>query len=444
MLMMENKTQSKKIKNTYETEAQKVISIVKRSLLLPNGALGLERSGSRLRPFNIFSDLGDFLPFLLYFGEEEFVDKQIGLLKKEMGSKNILASQFPTLGISGLAKTYEYTDLLLGLTDYYLFKRDEESKNLLLKTTDKAIEIFNLDSKMSSFYHIKVSFPLPVLDTRDGTLIECFLDIAYATKEKKYIDVAENIYRNLFRSPFYKKYSLLPTFMTYEWLTPFLRGSKFHMFREAEICKNSTNTLFALLALYKHNKEGGVKENIFKMIGGIRTLGNKNGGLYKTYKPNDSRKPIISLTPSFAMLDFLCDAYKVFGREEDLSFAREIADYWLKEEGKTGLLPLISGTKDSFIDSETDMSVALTKLYELTGQDKYDSAAERIFDGLVESHGKVDYALSVNIDTGKLVSDAQRTKFLTLFLKLLILREKMSEGERIYKNESLFGILRDR
>jgi hypothetical protein len=442
--MVENKEDIKKSsKNIYETEAQKVISIVKRDLLLPNGALGLERSGNKLRPFNIFSDLGDFLSFLLYFGEEEFIDKQIEILKKELGSKGILVSQFPTLGINGLAKTYEYTDLLLGLTDYYLYKRDEKSKKLLLEVADKAIEIFSLDSNPTSFYKVGLG-QLPVLDTRDGTLIECFLDIARATKEKKYIDVAKNIYKHLFNNSFYRKYHLLPTFTTYQWLIPFLRGSKFHMFREAEICKNSTNTIFALHSLYKHTKDESVKDNIFKMIDGIRSLANKSGGIYKTYNPKNKNKSIISLTPSFAMLDLLCDTYRLFRRGEDLAFARDIASFWLKQEGKTGLLPLISGKKDSFIDSETDMSVALIKLYEITGEDKYKSASERIFKGMIEFHGKLDYCLSVNIDTGNLVSDAQRTKFLTLFLKLLILKEKISEGESIYGNKSLFDILRDR
>jgi len=63
---------------------------------------------------------------------------------------------------------------------------------------------------------------------------------------------------------------------------------------------------------------------------------------------------------------------------------------------------------------------------------------------LVKFHGKFDYALSVDIDTGELLSDAQRTKFLTLFLKLLILKEKLLAGETIYESQFLFDILRDR
>ena len=117
-----------------------------------------------------------------------------------------------------------------------------------------------------------------------------------------------------------------------------------------------------------------------------------------------------------------------------MSFAKEIASYWLKFQGKTGLLPLYPSGKESFIDSETDMSIALKKLYEITSDNKYKTASDLIFDGFVKHHGKFDYPLSVNVDTGELVNDTQRTKFLALALKLFL------EGDA-YEN---WGILRDR
>ncbi|HXK40855.1 MAG TPA: hypothetical protein VJ046_02020 [Candidatus Paceibacterota bacterium] len=390
-------------------EVKKIISIIK-TLTLPNGALALERSRGNLKPFNIFSDLGDFLPFLLYFGEEEFIEKQIELLKEELGPDKILISQFPTMGMSGLAKTYEYTDLLLGLTDWHLFKKDDDSRELLLDVADKAIDMFCLDGTPRSFYRY---FKIPVTDTRDGTLIECFVDIARATGENKYADIANNIYRRLFNNTHYEKYGLLPAFFTYKPLTFFLGGE----FKKTAVFKNNTNTIFALQALYRFNGDNEIKERIFKMISKL---------YFSDYKE--------SLTPSFGVLDLLCDNHMLFKRDQDLSFAKEIASYWLKFQGKTGLLPLYPSGKESFIDSETDMSIALKKLYEITSDNKYKTASDLIFDGFVKHHGKFDYPLSVNVDTGELVNDTQRTKFLALALKLFL------EGDA-YEN---WGILRDR
>src|SRR3989338_8362939 len=93
-------------------------------------------------------------------------------------------------------------------------------------------------------------------------------------------------------------------FFTYRPLTFFLGGE----FKKTAVFKNNTNTIFALQALYRFNGDNEIKERIFKMISKL---------YFSDYKE--------SLTPSFGVLDLLCDIHMLFKRDQALSFANEIA-----------------------------------------------------------------------------------------------------------------------
>jgi predicted deacylase len=181
-----------------------------------------------------------------------------------------------------------------------------------------------------------------------------------------------------------------------------------------------------------------------KLIRGLRTHA-IDGGVLERFTPlsNGAR---VSLTASFSILDGLCDCAHFIPELSDdcLSVARGIADFWLLHQGATGLFPLYPGESESFIDSETDMSIALHKLTEVTGEPRYAAAAERCIDGLIRFHGSADYCLSVNVETGEVLNAGQRTKFVCLFLKVLILRIETSAGGTIFGNATLYELLKDR
>lgn len=429
----------------YREEAMRIIALLKREFVMADGSLFLEKNGDAVRAFHIFPDFGDMAPFFLYFGEEEFVAGQAARYRASLKG-GLLVSQFPSLGIPGLVKSYEYTDLLLGLLAYLeAAPEDAERKRLLEEAVRAVRRCFLRGGALRSLYHPGLAFALPVIDTRDATLIECFTDLHQFTKDEGYLDDAQAVFGALLRTPFYKKYGL---FADYEPAGPIsaLLLKRSGKSAQATLCKNTTNALFAFLALHTARPDSGAQAEIERILDAIDAHATTaDGAIIERFVPGRAPEEGY-LTASFPVLDFLCDlAFAVPSlRERSLRKARSIADYWLARQGATGLFPLRGGGRGSFFDSETDMTVALTKLSEVSGDRKYEDAAERCLRGIITHHGKLDYPLSVDIDTGAALETAQRTKFLCLFLKVLILKIEQGEEHTIFGTPALFNLLKDR
>lgn len=424
---------------SYYLEARRIIDLIKKDFINSQGALSLKRVDQKVSSFHIFPDMGDFLPFFLYFGEDQFISSQINIFQKTLKNK-ILFSEFKSMGIPGLAKSYEYSDLVFGLIDYDLSVGSQQSKELLDEQVKIMINIFNYSKNINSFYH-PILKRLPILDSRDGMMIELFVELYKIKKEDRFLNLATNVYGQLVSSAFYKKYKIFPTLGPKSYLK-ILPSKKF---KEAEIAKVNTNTLYGILELYKVKKDEGLLKTIDQTVDAVIDKSIDGAGVMKTFTPKNPNYKKAFLTSSFMMLDFLCDLYQETRDNKYLNIAQKIADYWINLQSKsTGLFPMYSNSNKTFLDSETDMAIALYKLFEITDNQKYQEAADTCYDGIIKYHGSKDYVLSVNVDSGETMDGQQKTKFLALFLKLLILKMKLDQGEKIYVNQDLFNLIKDR
>ncbi|MGB3921680.1 MAG: hypothetical protein WBL19_00140 [Minisyncoccia bacterium] len=417
-------------KNELHAEGRRIIELLEHDFVLPSGALTWEKVLGENSEANLFPDLGDVVAFVEYFDGHRLIEKQIEVYKKSL-KNGILVSQFPTLGIMGFAKSYEYSDLLLGLIDNFSINPTETNKKLCVENLEKAIEIFRFDKNISSFYYSTLGWRLPLIDTRDSMFIEIFLDAEKVFDSPRYGEIAENIYEKITSSYFFKRNDLLAAHM------PNISG-------RVVVCKNNTNTLFAWLALYLKTRREDILSSTKRLLSSLESrVLTKNGGVVMNLY-DGKLDASANLAASFMLLDFSCDMFKFTGEARALSIAKRIADFWLKHQASTGLFPLKPSSKGSFLDSETDMSVALFKLFELTGDGRYKSAAEKCFLGIWQYHRRDNYPLSVDIESGQTIKNVQRTKFLALFLKLLILLISYDEGKTIYGDKDLWNLLRDR
>jgi hypothetical protein len=426
----------------YIAEARRVIALVKKSFTFPDGTLFLERTGSKVFAHHIFPDLGDVLPFFLYFGEDEFVAHQVSLYEAQL-KDGFLVSDFPSLGIRGLVKSYEYTDLLLGLAAYA--GTAPEGKRILTEAVRAGERAFSWATRPRSLYHLQTGIQLPVIDTRDATLIECFTTLYRQTNDDRFLDYGMRVFEALTATPFYRTHGLFADYEPTNAVSRMLLANN-PKTRSATLCKNTTNALFAFLDLYRLTKDETVRVELLRTAHAVAQLAQgKNGGVIERFQQGSASQEV-RLTPSFAYLDFLCDLAATMPEESEWALlqARDVADAWLSVQGETGLFPLAWGGIESFIDSETDMVVALTKLAERTGETKYRDAAVRCRDGLMHYHGGHDYPLGVDIHSGDVINPTQRTKFLCLFLKLLILEIELLAGSSIYGDDELFELLKDR
>ena len=429
-------------KELLKKEALRVINLLKKDFVFDDGSFFLEKDKNGIFPYHIYPDIGDYLIFFLYFGEDEFINKHIKLLKDKMGQSYTLISEFPTFSVSNLAKSYEYTDLLVGLFDYYIYKKDDESKELLIGATNRAIELFSLDKKITSFYHSSTKFHIPIIDTRDSTLIEVFVDLYKEFGDKKYLEVSNNIFEILIGSDFFIKNNILSNFDASLFLKKAFSLIRSTKFEEVDVCKNNTNSLFAFLALYKVTSNLKIKDAIDTILDTILNEASFDGGISKRF--NKGKKPeSANLTSSFPVIDFLCDLYFETKDYKYLEKAKKIADFWISKQGKTGLFSLESDKKESFFDSETDMTISLLKLHDLSKEEKYLESAEKCFKGILKYHGRNDYVLGIDIESGEVKNSIQRTKFMALYLKLIILIINI-DNESMYNKDWLISLLRDR
>jgi hypothetical protein len=425
----------------YQRYIDEILELIPQKYTNEDGVLIEHKGGGRTR--HILDDLGDYLPFFAYLKQDEFCENQIKALPKYMKG-NLLKPLQKIFGI-GVNTPYEHSDLVLGLVDYYNYKKDPKTLELAEKVTHGLLKKFKLHKMKSSFYFPSIHVRLPLFDSMDGMYIELLVWMYKVTNDEKYLKHAEGLAKRMLKLPLFKKEHLFPSLTSpVPWVFP---KNIRQRTREVKLMKNNTNTIFGLIELYKTKPEAYLKVGIDQWIRAVETkLMNDEGGVHGTaIKTKDGwdLKPV-ELTPNFAVLDCLCDAYHVFKDESYLKLAVRMGDYWLSKQSKeTGLLPLFPDeAPDSYLDSETDMLVAFHKLAELTGDKRYKESADGIMDGILKHHhAEGGYYLKVDINTGKPTQEHFKTKFITLFLKALILYE--TEG-KLYNDPDLFELLKDR
>lgn len=433
-------------KETLRFLAKEVVDNSKNFYCNKDGLLiqSVSSEGKVLNNKNILEDLGDYLPFFLYFGENNFCQNQVEQLKKNLNN-GLLGTYQKKWNLSYIT-AFSHTDLILGLLDYYQSKREEEILVLGEKIIRQCVKKFKIDNSINSFYFPTLNLSLPIFDTIDGSFIELFVSLYELTKNDYYLNKARRLIEGLEKNIFFQKNSLIPERIFNSWsrfFSPLFKSKD----RKVKVMKNDTNTLYGFLEYYKVTKDKEVKGLIERWFGSFsKHLISPPGGVLDWCEFSDGQRGKtgkISLITSSAVLDLFCDLYYFLENRIYLEEAKKIANFWLgKQSSLTNLFPLKEGQVNSDLDAETDMVIALIKISELTNNLIYRTAAKKAFEGIVRYHRKKrGYAFEVNIENGKVINDSYKVKFITLFLKDIIL---FLENKKIYQNKILFQLLKDR
>ncbi len=430
-------------KETLRVFAKEIIDNSKNLYCNKDGLLiqPFDSQGRILNSTNILEDLGDYLPFFLYFGEIDFCKKQIKGLKRNL--KDGLLQSFLKKGNMSFITAFSHTDLILGLIDYYQSTGKKEILSLTQEIIERCIKEFKIGKTIDSFYFPVSKFSLPIFDTVDGSFIELFVNFYELTKDDYYLNKSKELIDGFEKNVFFQKHYLIPERIinNYAWLFNPLFKSKI---KNIKVMKNNTNTLYGFLEYYKVTKNNQVKRLIEKWFDFFcKYLISPSGGVFDSYDFSNNQQGKISLEANFATLDLFCDLHYFLGDDVYIKKAKKIADFWLKKQSnETKLFPIKEGKINSNLDAETDMIIALMKVFELTNNLIYKTAAEEAFEGIIRYHRKKKgYVLEVNIEDGKTTNDVYKIKFIILFLKSIIL---FLEGNKIYQDKKLFELLRDR
>lgn len=406
-------------------KAQEIISLSKNFLTNEEGIFirGKDIKNNIIFPELLIDELGDFLPFFAYFGDEETCLKHIEYTKKHEPIYE---------------RAFSYTDLLFGLLWYsVLGKHKSEAISFGTYYTKKIISRFF--GKFPGSYYVR-GWVLPVFNTQDSTFIEIFTEFYRATHDKFFLEQARRLFCMLSENKFFQREGLLPELII---TIPFLKLFSLLVpkkFNQARVMKHNTNFGFGLLDLWRLDPSEKIKETFYRLYQGLEKHVSPEGGIgnfpYQKSLPAD-------LVSSFAVADLFADGFIVFKKPEYLELARRIAHFWMDRQSKTtGLFPKEDGSPLSYLDNETDMAIVLFKLWEITGEQKYHDSAMRALGGIFTHHkGSHGYVLEVDINSGKHEDELYKTKFNTLLLKPIIY---LLSGKKIYNDNQLFMLMKDR
>jgi hypothetical protein len=395
----------------------------------------IEYARTKLRK-PIVEDLGDYVPFLTYFGETELCERHISGCLDEICSPSLPTQREDTL--LGLIEHYRWTGDISSLDlakKYvnYLFLNYWDKGRLTVpanqyiehvfrehRTRTTKNEIMKLGLKfVHSLARTRISVP------RNGIFIELLVDMYDLTREPKYLEMAESLALAWLRDKTFQRYGLFQNFR----LDPF--RSKY-----AVLAKDNTALLNGFIALYDETKKDVYRDAILRWSSSVHEKC-FDKTVFGRYYFNQGERKEPKLMYAMAVTDVLCDAFFLLKEKMLLNFARDIAEFWINLQSKIGLFPMEETSRYSHQDYTNDFCISLWKLYELTGENHFREASMKGMKGLFKFHVfnlKVDYQSGETLDANII------PKYVFLMSKPIILLEEKT----VYKSKKIFKLLRDR
>ncbi|MBN2057024.1 hypothetical protein JW905_19005 [bacterium] len=408
----------------------------------PDGFPYFELDGDTGTPIGcrtLIAELGDYLPFLLHCGAESYVDAQLKLFTRRFETTYPLFTRPVTRNIRGVrlalpggrspayTDILDYSEILFGLIEC----ARETGNDALLTLAHRVFEqVEHLFLKNDRFYswrlvHLKRRFPL--CEPLSGMIIEAAVDLYDSGLGRHYLDVAAAAARVWIQSPFFTRHRVFPSGMVHR---PFIRHlPKFRSVTgRAELCKANTSMVWALEALHRSTGEGEWLEALRNWEAGLRSkFGSEEGGFYQ-FAALPGHTPIHNpiLSTNFAVLEFYVDMFVATTDQKMLHHAMLLADFWLaRQSGVTGLFPDESDRPISYLDGNTDLIIALLKVWEVSGEERYRQSARRALKGILRFHRcDFGYVREVEMNTGNTTNSLIETRFVSLLLKVLLVFAK--------------------
>lgn len=420
---------------------------------------------------DIYADFDDVLPFLLYFGEDEFVRTQIQL-STQTTFKGLIT-------INDKVVSWRNDEYLGALCCYYRKHRDPEVKKIIDECFRSIERYLMRDGHIFMFYDLRRNRLPKLYSTWAAGLLEVFLENSDLFPEWKskalhiiglwvenysflkyglfvFKSHASNRLFNLINCNFHFRnlrfHRAVNSMFYYRRRTTLREVIKetinYHLLRcptgfHLQFMKANTSFIFALICAYRLTGDGGYRKAIEKWINVVREKLFRDGIICDDWK-SDGTVRIGTLADNFIMIDLLCDTYSFASKKaEYLYFAKEIANTWFTHQWPNGLFPSVPGGVSNHIDHQTDFSIALRRISELTGEEMYWKVGKRCFlSTLKHHHTKEGYVTSVT-KSGRIRPDSVvDPKYNGLLLKGII--NCLEEKQKIYETQELYDMLKDR
>lgn len=439
-----------------------VIDSVRNSALSDHGHLVAffdTVSGEVIDGRPIYEDFGDVAPFLIACGAGDIADREFSALKSELDSSFLYIN--PRRSRPWMIKTYDWTDLLLGLLDYDKCQPGSGAKEL----ADSLLSIwwgtFGKEDYISGRairVNSKKAIAIPMSSLHDiGMFPELLVqrsNVQNETQSMDFLSIATKIVDSIVDDEFTKKYGIFPNYLNLcdrlspgvsKWFDCLFRSKKHATATTANLFKENTNALASVLAVWEMTGEPKYLKALNHWLDGcLKHMQTPSKMIAMGWNP---KKGVIHppTDHNFQFVDLMCDIYHQTGQERFIESAEAVANTWLQARGSSGFFPHhIEGrySELAMSDSQTDFSVALLKLSALTNNTSYSTAAEEVLQSISEyMYTGAGMANWVDVHSGKALDGVCKTKFLVLSLKGWF---ALDNKEKIYKDPDFTALLSDR
>ncbi len=365
---------------------------------------------------HLLADLDDYIPFLLHFGEEEFVKEQI--LK---GAQ--MANNYQLVTSNGRIISYCNNEFVGGIARYYKRNLDQSVKSLLDKAMDEIRILLTRGQVITSYYNTLTRVTSPISAPISGGLIEVLIE-----NEDIYPELGKIAFNSLYMWISLESFKRHGLFLSKYHTTSKLWNKLFSLTRlpiplkiqnrlgvnffmqgtwnnliyslpigiKVQTAKDNTNMVFALIEAFRKVKDEKYKNAVKWWIKNFSEKMIIDGKIYRFWQLGGKPK-FIQLDHVFPVLDILCDAYCFVEKDESyLNLAKEIIEICLNEiRWGIGLFPKVAGGNKNHLDVQTDFIVSLRRIYELRDEEKYKKIANSIFQAVLQYHSTTIFATSI-------------------------------------------------
>lgn len=387
----------------------------------------------------LIEDLGDYLPFLFYFGQEDFCRDQIRLAVGRLRPSWLCP--FP----DGPTPISSNIDMLLGFIELARLSGDSfylDPGEEIFAAVERA---YVRGGAVWGVYPPGWNRLFRRVNNYGRVILEFALDFHDLTGKAAYLETAERLADSILRDRFFRKHGFfLDISGPLRYLLAPVRKNRWGM-----KVQKTNNFISGLISLYEKNRNPVIADALRRYFSEIRTRLFHNGVLHSDMNLGTGRLHRPGLFTTFLTIDRLTHAAYAFQDDRYLEFAAAVADPWLDRQAPTGLFPYYLDGEVSWLDSETDFSISLLRLHELTARSRYKAAADACYYGTIRHN--LDH-MSVDVHTGdparpllyrttKEDHGRADTKYRALFLKLMACYDS---DRLIFGPGGLFKLIRDR
>ncbi|MBI4450654.1 hypothetical protein HY642_01650 [Candidatus Woesearchaeota archaeon] len=408
-------------------------------------------------------DFGDYLHYVRWYGDmfndeaaREFPSEQLAAWERFKMPTGFYASPVtatqkrPSLMQRWRVSLYDHQDGMLGLIELYKQTKDDAFLN-------GAIVIGDSVCKVALRYHGlipheallgRIASPWTLCFSEVGGLyIENLCNLFALTGEYRYFRTAQLIAQRWLQNKEFQQTGLWLRAVHHRmpWLSYRL---KWHVTKPM---KDNTNLIFGLLAAYRTTHDERYATAVRHALNGLQLLRAQGYCFWYDFRTARITDAAELLTQNHPVIDAHIEAFRALNEPKYLDEARRLTDVWLARKDKTGLIPEAWNNGQMVkshcrIDAFTDFHTNCLKLAELTGENKYRAAADdaiRAAD-LFAGNDEHWWAESVDALTGAILPHPNQTKFVGGPLRYFLLHEHVRKGGKIYGDELVLSLIRDR